>query len=197
MSEAHFESSFWNGCRNSYNEETKQLLYMELMGFSPERDWRTPWNFDMRGRSVIDIGSGPCSILLKCYRLRGSPLSMVVDPMEMPQWVKARYNEAGLIFLDSPGEKIGNLDPQSFDLALIYNCLQHTDDPAKVVANARSLARDLAMFEWIGIEPHEGHPHMLTEGLLNEWAGRKGTVHRLTGRNECYGTAWVLPPEHR
>lgn len=81
-----------------------------------------------------------------------------------------------------------------FDIALLYNVLQHVEDPEKVIANARAISPrgELHMFEWIDIPPHEGHPHMLTEAMLSKATGRRGRVVELRGEYECTGRAWVV-----
>ena len=183
------ESRFWGDCSNTYGEETKQLLYLQLMGFQRVPTWRTQYAFDGEGKSYIDIGGGPCSVLLKFDNRSG----MVVDPAQYPAWVSHRYWDAGLNFFRHRGEDFPMPVNVKYHTALIYNCLQHCDDPAKVIANARACANELVMFEWIDMPPHEGHPHMLTEALLNEWTGQKGRVFDLKGQSECYGRAWVLP----
>ena len=109
------------------------------------------------------------------------------------QTVTCRGAEAANIeTLQAPGEEIPiKTWAGAFDLALIYNCLQHVDDPEKIVANACAAAKELRMFEWINIPPHEGHPHELKADLLEKWAGRQGRVVDLP---ECGGVAWVLGP---
>jgi hypothetical protein len=183
------ESRFWGSCINSYNEETKQLLYLKLMGFTPTPTWRTPYNFDGNNQSFIDIGGGPCSVLLKFEnRKRGG--SLVVDPGDYPSWVSARYGAADIILLQARAEDI--VEASVFDVALIYNCLQHVDDPEKIIANAKACSKQLRCFEWIDTPPHEGHPQMLTEEALNRWCGAIGRVVTLRGESECYGRAWIL-----
>lgn len=187
-----FEADFWGNCANTYGEETKQLLYLKFMGFPMRSTWRSSFVFDGQGKSIADIGGGPCSVLLKFENLGPS---MVIDPAIYPSWVVDRYDTSGITYYLGRGEDfVSHLGPNPFDLALIYNCLQHVDDPEKIIANARANAKELRMFEWIDMPPHEGHLHMLTEADLNRWAGRPGKTVRLYGENECTGRAWYLDP---
>lgn len=194
---SHFERDFWGTCANSFGEETKQILYMREMGFPLVRDWRSAFNFDFGGRSVIDIGGGPVSVLLKRV---DDGASWVVDPMFLPEWARRRYVETGVVYIEKSGETFTKLRAmrddegklRQFDVGLIYNCLQHVDDPAKVITNALRVSKTLRMFEWIDIPPHEGHPHMLTQSMLEEATGQRGVVKQFYGEYECTGRAWIL-----
>ena len=139
------KSRFWGDCTNTFGEELKQLYYLSLMGFIRRPTWRTQYEFDGEGKSYVDIGGGPCSVLLKFSNRTG----MIVDPGEYPVWVYDRYQAAGLKWSPASGESIEPGKGPPFDVALIYNCLQHCEDPAKVVANARTASKQLVMFEWI------------------------------------------------
>lgn len=189
------ESRFWNGAINTYGEETKQLLYLELMGFKRSPTWRTQYSFDGEGKSYIDIGGGPSSVLLKFENTKRGDHAwsmLVVDPADWPRWVIDRYSANCIGFENERGEDLTLNDEAQFDVALIYNCLQHCESPEKVIANARAAARTLKMFEWIDLPSHPGHPHELHAADLDRWTGRTGRVVTLNGQNECYGRAWVL-----
>ena len=196
MDHSDFEKEFWS-TPNYYGEETKQLLYMREMGFPLVRSWRSAFNFDFGGRSVIDIGGGPVSVLLKRVD-DGS--SWVVDPIVLPEWAAKRYVEADVRYVEKPGETFPRLRSmrdedgklRQFDVALVYNCLQHVENPAKVIANARRVSKTLRMFEWIDVPPHDGHPYMLTQSMLEEATGQRGVVKTFYGEYECAGRAWIL-----
>jgi hypothetical protein len=165
-----YEMEFWQDCSNTFHEEQKQLAYASRMGLLASWHGAHPPTFDIGGRSVIDIGGGPVSLLLKCVN-RGR--SVVADVAQFPPWVIARYEYCDIEFWRTRGEDI---DGYSFDEAWIYNLLQHVDEPAAVILAARRVARTIRIFEWIDIEPYPGHPHMLTRDLLGEWLGAPGFV---------------------
>ena len=104
--------------------------------------------------------------------------------IDYPQWTKNRYK-----FKNISVEVIGGEDVQEsgWDEVWIYNVMQHSQDPEKIIKNALSASKVLRLFEWIDISPHEGHPHMLTQENLEKWIGQKGSVVELTGQNGCYG----------
>lgn len=191
MNDLLFELQYWGDCTNTYDEESKQYVYARLMGLK-----RAGFSFDASSKSVIDIGGGPVSMLLKCVH-RGE-LCVVVDPLmnRYPSWVRDRYRTADIASIGATGENVVDalmLKPDAcnkFDEAWIYNCLQHVEDPAWIISNARALAPVLRIFEWINIPAHEGHPHTLTREKLDEWIGGTGNVIKLDGESGCYGEAY-------
>lgn len=170
-----FEARWWGGCVNTYGEETKQLVYARHMGLR-FRDRGGPGpECDMIGRSVVDIGGGPCSLLLKTFGLKRG---LVIDPCPYPDWVADRYEAARIEYHRSGGETPFVRGPGSnrFNEAWIYNVLQHVEDPERVISNARHGARLIRIFEWVNVPAHLGHPHELTREKLDEWLGGKGTT---------------------
>ena len=119
-----FERKWWGTCQNTYGEETKQLVYARLMGLVTSHDGNSPYSIDVQEKSILDIGGGPSSLLLKCRNLG---YGMVVDPCVYPAWVHQRYAEANIAFLQMAGEEFVAED--QFDEVWIYNVLQHVENP--------------------------------------------------------------------
>jgi hypothetical protein len=187
-----YEAEWWSTCHNTFAEESKQISYAYRMGLvvvpDPTGNERWPM-YDLAGKSVLDIGGGPCSLLLKTFNGEsGNGGRVVVDPCDYPEWVEARYHSAGIGWAKRRGEDTGTFP--EFDEVWVYNCLQHVEDPAKIVQNARGLGAVVRAFEWVNVGVCAGHPWNLTAELLDEWYGGRGTVERMTGENACYGTAW-------
>ena len=82
------------------------------------------------------------------------------------------------------------LKETGWDEAIIYNVLQHTESPEKVIAQARKAVNVIRLFEWIDRPATDGHLHILTEAQLNQWLGGEGKVENFTGQNGCYGKAY-------
>lgn len=189
-----WELAWWQGCTNTFGEEQKQLTYANRMGLVAQNiagKWPV---YDLERKSVVDIGGGPVSMLLKAVNLR---LGVVVDPCHYPLWVSARYQAAHIQQVvmrgeDMPadGKMLAEAHKAPFDEAWIYNVLQHTDDPERVVANARVSARLIRLFEWVDTTPSDGHPHTLRADDLARWLGSPGTLEYLSGENGCLGFAY-------
>ena len=173
-----FERSYWGNCCNTYDEETKQFVYGRLMGLR-----QTHYGFDVAGKTVLDIGGGPSSLLLKAANLSEGK---VVDPIAYPQWTVDRYASKNISVSVSLGEDI---EEEGWDEVWMYNCIQHTVDPAKIIRNALRAAPIFRIFEWVDVPAHEGHPHELTEVSLNEWIGQPGCTTNLSEFG-CYGRAY-------
>lgn len=180
-----FEADWWGNCVNTFGEEAKQISYAHRMGLiNDPRNGKWPV-YDMRGRSVVDLGGGPVSMLLKCIDL--GERSCVVDPCSYPDWVTSRYAAAGIVHKRMPAE---DFNATGFQEAWIYNVLQHVIDPEKIIYNAKQAARVVRIFDWIDIPPHPGHPHELKAELLGKWLGGEGTVTEFTGENGLIGRAF-------
>lgn len=187
-----FEKDWWGTCQNTYGEEEKQLAYAARMGLSFFHNRKSPYNIDLQGRSVLDIGGGPSSLLLKC---ENSGFTAVVDPCDYPEWVHQRYEEASISYTKEQGEKI--VKPKiTFDEVWIYNVLQHTESPETIINNAKAAGKIIRIFEWIDTITNQGHPHSLNEKDLNKWLGGEGKTEMLnqTGLyGRCYYGIFPTP----
>jgi 2-polyprenyl-3-methyl-5-hydroxy-6-metoxy-1,4-benzoquinol methylase len=159
---------------NTYNEETKQYIYASKMGLDPyQTNYYNQIGWDFKRKTVLDVGGGEQSILLKVKAQK----RVVVDPLDYPLWTKMRYQEAGIEFLQIRGEDMQFAD--RFDIGIIYNCLQHTENPQKIIHNMKACCNVIHLFEWVETGLSEGHIHDLTEKALNEWLGGYGKVEQL------------------
>jgi hypothetical protein len=179
-----FEKKWHGDCINSYWEETKQLVYAKKIGLTPLFENGKYPVYDLKGISVCDIGGGPYSILLKAIN-RG--YCLVVDPCEYPEWIRLRYDTAFIASTMTQAETFTT--DRVFDEVWIYNCLQHTTDPQRIIQNARSYSKVIRIFEWVDNGISIGHPQDLKADLLNEWLGGIGKVEQLN-ENGCKGKAY-------
>jgi len=175
----------WHGnCVNSLNEELKQLVYARKMGLKMTPNNKTPYNFDLNGKSILDIGGGAYSLLLKCSNFSKAT---VVDPIVYPTWIYERYTAANINHHIIAGENINHAE--KYDEVWIYNCLQHTISPDKIISNALKSGNIIRLFEWIDMEITIGHPQNLTQTGLDLWLGGHGKVEDVN-ESGCVGKAY-------
>lgn len=180
-----WEQGWWGNTVNTYGEQEKQLLYARKMGLTFFHNGKSPYNIDMGGKSVLDVGGGPCSLLLKCVNV---DRPTVIDPLQVPQWVKARYEAANIRLW--PYQMENALKASSFTEGWLYNVLQHCKNPEQVVRNVQRSVELIRIFEWIDTPTNVGHPHSLSEGKLNEWLGGHGKVETINGEANCWGKCY-------
>ena len=179
-----WERAWWSNCCNTLSEELKQLAYFKRLGLVETKNSKWRFAFDMQGKSVLDIGGGPASFLLKCVNVQG----LVVDPCYYPDWIANRYACAGIRQLRIKGEAL-LASNQQFDEVWIYNVLQHVEDPEKIVQNARRAGKLVRFFDWIDAGVHPGHPHNFTAEQFERWFEAKGTVEDMN-ENDAFGRCW-------
>ena len=136
--------------------------------------------YDLGGKSVLDIGGGPVSLLLKCVNFG---YATVVDPLYYPGWIGERYNRAGIGYDIMKGEAVTEV---GYDEVWIYNVLQHVVSPEQIIQNARKAGKIIRLFEWLEIGEAPGHPHNLLEDQMNEWLGGQGRVNADVPRGKEY-----------
>lgn len=173
-----------NNCANSYNEETKQYSYASKMGLDKYLiNYYGIKSWDFGDKAVVDVGGGPYSMLLK-----SKAVSMtVVDPCDYPNWVKVRYKECGVEYLQIPAEEMHFSTP--VDIMLCYNVLQHTINPEEICKRMKLYAKQIHFFDWVDTPKAPGHPHTLTKNNLDQWLGGSGKVEQFAG-NGLHGKGY-------
>lgn len=146
----HVEALDWRPA-----EAVKRAAYAELMGIGSAPHGK-----------VLDIGCGPESLLLVTPHAAGSA---GLDPLRFTDEDEAKYAAHGITRFIQPAEEPLPEDAGVFDEAWVYNCLQHTIDPAKVLDNLKGRVKVVRIFEWCNIPTDTLHLHMLTVEKLREW----------------------------
>jgi glycosyltransferase involved in cell wall biosynthesis/SAM-dependent methyltransferase len=153
--ESSYDSPRWQ------DERGKQEEYARLMGLSFDPSGSVIY---MPSKDILDVGCGPISLLSRVHLVRRGYLRGI-DPLPMSEITLSRYRNCGVDVLHMKAEDMP-LDV-TFDEVWIYNCLQHTQDPHKILQKVAQLGRAVRVFEWIDIEgPHMGHPQKLTEAMF-------------------------------
>jgi 2-polyprenyl-3-methyl-5-hydroxy-6-metoxy-1,4-benzoquinol methylase len=175
----------WHGnCVNSYNEETKQYIYARLMGLDVYKtNYFGQMGWDFGNKSVLDIGCGPYSLLMKSR----AKMKVGIDPCSYPQWVRMRYEAADVTLIQVAAEEWET--HKIFDEVLIYNCLQHTINPKKIIENVLACSKIVRIFEWVETGVSDGHLHDLHADELDEWLKGSGKTEYIE-IGPCVGMAY-------
>jgi len=148
-----WERNWWMTYRNQHPAEITKNSFVSKMMFLNE---------GVPDSSVLDIGCGPLSLLLRVPVKRG----VALDPIHYGD-LEEEYDKKGIQRLVKRGEDL-TVEDGMFDEAWIYNCLQHVEDPTKIIENALTVSKVVRIFEWTHIKPYKGHLHELTPALLTE-----------------------------
>lgn len=183
-----FELGFWLSSPDVLvSEVEKQNVYLDLLKVprvdltaSYERMPRPTDVFDFGDKRVLDVGCGPVSVLLRSR----TKSAVALDPLDFGEKLEAAYRERGVARAIMPGEELVTTVP--FDEVILYNCLQHAEDPRTVLANVKAavaVGGRVRLFEWLNIPTDVGHLHVLTEELFafafDGWTRVEWAVGRL------------------
>lgn len=183
------EREWWGDCANTLGEELKQTVYARYLGLHFKQIDGLPYQIDLHGDKVLDIGGGPTSLLLKSFNF--APGTRVIDPCEYPVWVYDRYRTHGVGVWQDQAENL-SLMSGVYDEVWMYNCLQHVDDPELIIKNGFDVLKPggvFRIFEWIDTEINEAHPHSLTSEDFHRWTGQYGGIVHLNELG-AVGTAY-------
>jgi hypothetical protein len=180
-----WESEWWGDCLNTLNEETKQIVYAKKMGLKVYTNHKSQTVIDKEEKNVLDIGGGPCSMLLKCTHTNGA----VIDPCKFPYWIHHRYEIAGIEVYIEKAEDDSLCYRHIYDECWIYNVLQHVDSVEKIIINALNCSKIIRIFEWICTEKDIGHPNILTKQLLDSLLNGHGKTEFIN-QGGCNGMCY-------
>lgn len=141
-------------------EVIKQNTYATEMGITDSINFES---IDLKGKSVIDVGAGPISLLL---RSKNFSSATAIEPLFYSDDVDNIYKSHGVELKRLPAEDIE--ETHVYDEVWMYNCLQHTMSPSKILNKIKTLGKRIRIFEWLDIPEHEGHPQeMKVEHFVN------------------------------
>lgn len=186
-----FEKDSW-GSVNIFlgpenTEQKKQNQYAEDLGLVSNG----VFPIDLKGKSVIDVGCGPISLLLRSTNFSKA---VGVEPLFYDERVDKAYRDNGINLIRIPAEEINTDDIGYFDEVWMYNCLQHVMSPSEIIDKLVKIGKKVRIFEWINIKAHEGHPHELTESFFVEKLNLKPEDYKIVeySSNFLYGKAIVI-----
>lgn len=138
------------------NEIIKQNVYAQLLEITNQTNFSS---IDLNQKTVLDVGCGPISLLLRCHNFKKA---VGVEPLFYNEKVDKEYLNKNIQLIRIPAEEM-NFNENEFDEVWMYNVLQHTYDPEKILQKLNTYAKCIKIFEWLDTPPHEGHPQESSE----------------------------------
>lgn len=121
---------------------------------------------DLTGKTILDIGGGPLSMLLWCQKFLKA---WVIDPLPMPEIIANRYKNYNIHLISCPAEEVNF--PKTNEI-WVYNCLQHVMNPDLIIKKALDSCSTIKIFEPINYETNIEHIHKFTyEYFKNKFNG--------------------------
>lgn len=179
------ETDWWGDCSLAYQEEVKQEVYARCMEI-PVKYFDGKMAYDGGGKSILDIGCGPASLLIKTVNTKQK---YALDPITYPAWVEQRYKDLNITRIRIPAEELSTPFSCDVDEVWIYNVLQHVQDPSVILQKINHIP-NIRILEWINFPTNAAHPHFLTKSFLDEQLKTDGNVIELNGEKNCYGLAY-------
>jgi 2-polyprenyl-3-methyl-5-hydroxy-6-metoxy-1,4-benzoquinol methylase len=171
-SNQEWEKTSWgNDPDLNHDEAKKQIKYANLLGIDIP--------YDANGKSIIDFGCGPISLLLRTSNFSEA---VGLEPLNYGEVVSNRYSQHGIKILQIPLEDY--VKEKVYDEAWLYNVLEHVIDPIKCLENVKNSAKKIRIFEWIDIPPSPGHPHTITKEMFIETLNLKNDEWKIISLNE-------------
>jgi len=152
------ELSFWSYYPSHLCELDKQSFCAKQVGLLDQ----TSYVIDLQGKSVLEVGAGPNGLCLRASNGRRK----IIDAADYPEWVWKRYEYFGVEYENIMAE---DMNESGWDEVWLINCMQHTDNPDKVMDNIKKAGKVLRIFEWLNIPTDTNHKQSFTK----EWYDKK------------------------
>lgn len=146
-----------------------QPQYMDSLFINSDYFDSRDLSLNFRGLKVLDVGGGPSSILLRSNKNHselhdGFSEGVVIDPVKISEHQKLRYEYFGVRFIQDMAENITKYYSENyFDECFIYNCLQHVEDPIRILDGITKVSKKIRIAEPIHIPTDKCHLHTFTE----------------------------------
>lgn len=118
-------------------------------------------SFDLRGKSVVEIGGGPYPALPYCLNYE---YGYIVDPIEYATYSIFSDSRIKLRTITDLPKLVGPVDE-----VWLFNCLQHVEDPNVILKWCVQYGKTIRYFEPINLPTDSMHLHTLTPELFDPY----------------------------
>lgn len=171
------ESIFWEIFSCEVDTLKHQEIYMDAMGIRQDYFYGPDNSLNMSGLNVLDVGGGPASILLRTNNNLpnrphdGLKHGVVIDPVIITEHQKMRYQFHDIQFIQDQAENIDEYFTEKgyFDECIMYNCLQHVEDPIAILDKITYLSKRIRIAEPLNVPTDHMHLHMFNEKYFDDY----------------------------
>lgn len=182
------ESEFWHLYTAEVDTLKYQEQYINALGIRDDYFCPPDNSLNMSNLNVLDVGGGPCSILLRTNNLwgnqhKGVKKGVVIDPLIITEHQKLRYDYYGIDYIQDQSENIDMYYSKKgyFDECIIYNCLQHVLDPIKILDKITYLSKRVRIAEPLNVPTDHMHLHMFNKEYFdNYFTEDKFNIHSIS-----------------
>jgi SAM-dependent methyltransferase len=176
----HGELSFWvNACRDDDPAGPLAGDYEGTFGrWQRDRLLELGRMLDLEGeaalktwcaeRHAVEIGAGPYPLIAVAQWCTAVACDPLADGYVAESLLPTDAHAGEIVYIAAPGERVP-LPTRSADLVVIENCLDHVEDPARVMREIRRLLRPGGLC-WMLCDLKEStdhmHPHAFSEDTL-------------------------------
>lgn len=135
------------------------------------------------GKKVIDVGSGPKSILIDVAHAIDARGSVALDPLTFSPVEEGLYARFGIRRAVVAVEDLEVPPFPEFDEAWCYNCLQHVKSVEVALRKLMDMPSErVRLFEWLNVPTTVNHPHVLKrEQLRSAFSSSWSVEYELVG----------------
>lgn len=177
----HYESEHWE----KFSAEIDTLIhtqpqFLDALMINADYFENVGMTLNFSGLKVLDVGGGPVSILLRSNKgysefHDGFDEGVVIDPVKITDHQRMRYEYFDIKFIQDKAENITNYYKEKyFDECFIYNCLQHVEDPIKILDGVTQVSKKIRIAEPIYVPTDKCHLHTFTEHYFANYFDKDG-----------------------
>lgn len=170
------ESNYWGIFTAELMTLKHQELYIDALNIRSDYFDVIDNSLNFSDKKILDVGGGPASLLLRTNNTKGNCHDgiiegVIIDPVIITEHQLDRYKYFNLNFINDKGENIDLYynDKNHFDETIIYNCLQHVENPIEILDKITHISKRIRLSEPINASTDEAHLHEFTSKYFDDY----------------------------
>lgn len=170
------ESNYWDIFTAEMMTLKHQDLYMEFLDINSDYFTKGDNSLNFSNLKVLDVGGVPISVLLRTNNGKGNLHDevlegVIIDPAKINKYQLDRYSFFKLNFINDKAENIKKYysEENFFDECLIYNCLQHAEEPLIILNSIFFISKRIRLSDPINAEIGDCHLRDFSEKYFDSF----------------------------